>query len=221
MAATSPHLTMSSLVQIRLTFLAPAGRVNITSVLATLSQAFAVYYTDESMVAHPRARAFPLPVLAATSPCATSPPSSTLSLGIITTPSNTTSSNPATLFCAPLPSITPTSTLVAPYVLARSEEQYRTEPITLGLSPNGEAQTQLVVRIPTDGLVRPSTLPGTETRIRVRHSLVVEVRYRVLADGSEVSGERWGQEQVLRLGKAATITSVSDVSIMVDLGRCR
>ena len=56
-----------------------------------------------------------------------------------------------------------------------------------------------VTRIPDDDSVRPTTLEGTDTPIRVKHQLVCQVRYRF-------KGSR--KDQVLEMASAVTIASV-------------
>jgi hypothetical protein len=55
-------------------------------------------------------------------------------------------------------------------------------------------------RVPTDEVVRPSTLPGTETRIRVTHTLILEIRYRK-------EGEV--EDRILLISRPVVIASVS------------
>lgn len=53
--------------------------------------------------------------------------------------------------------------------------------------------------MPTDDIVRPTTLNGTVTPISVSHKLSVEIRY--IQEG--------GEAKVLTIGKDVTIASVS------------
>lgn len=57
-----------------------------------------------------------------------------------------------------------------------------------------------IVRIPDDDHVRPSTLKGTQTPIRVKHKFVVEIKYR-LADGKK--------DMLLTMSTDLVIASVS------------
>lgn len=43
------------------------------------------------------------------------------------------------------------------------------------------------MRVPDDDLVRPTTLDGTETRIRVSHKLSVEIRYRKVGSDEDTA----------------------------------
>lgn len=54
-------------------------------------------------------------------------------------------------------------------------------------------------RIPTDEVVRPSTLSETETRIRVTHSIVLEIRYR---------REGEAEDRLLLISRPVVIASV-------------
>ena len=67
--------------------------------------------------------------------------------------------------------------------------------------PGGEEWSySRIVRIPDDDQVRPSTLEGTKTRIRVKHKLVTEVRYRM--PGSK-------KDMILEMSTDVVIASVS------------
>lgn len=63
-----------------------------------------------------------------------------------------------------------------------------------------------IARLPCDDLIRPTTLDGTETKIRVSHSLVGEIRYRI---GN-------GPDQVLVMSKKVTIASVRPSLHFID-----
>lgn len=63
-------------------------------------------------------------------------------------------------------------------------------------------------RVPNDDHIRPSTLPATETKIRVSHKLVVEVRYRL---GYEE------EDRLLTISRPVTIASVGASPLALDL----
>lgn len=67
------------------------------------------------------------------------------------------------------------------------------------LAPNSPFHYARTMRIPMDDYVRPTTLEGTDARIRVSHKLSVEVRYR--KEGDDV-------DKVLLVGKDVIIGSV-------------
>jgi hypothetical protein len=56
-----------------------------------------------------------------------------------------------------------------------------------------------VMRVPIDDHVRPTTLEGSETPVRVSHKLLVEVRYRAEGEAGD---------KIFLFGKDVTIGSV-------------
>ncbi|GAA5916185.1 uncharacterized protein JCM6883_000103 [Sporobolomyces salmoneus] len=66
------------------------------------------------------------------------------------------------------------------------------------LSPQTEYHYSRICRVPDDDHVRPSTLDGSEGRIRVSHALSVEIRYKV---------EKSEEEKILTISKPITIAS--------------
>ena len=56
----------------------------------------------------------------------------------------------------------------------------REDPVPVHILLHEEPYTySSLFRVPNDDVVRPSTLPATETKIRVTHKLVVECRYKL------------------------------------------
>lgn len=86
----------------------------------------------------------------------------------------------------------------APPPLAYEPRAFLPQPLAR-LQRGKEWQYARVTRIPDDDLVRPTTLDGTETPIRVAHQLVCQVRYRF--KGSK-------KDQVLEMASGVTIASV-------------
>ncbi|KAK4705570.1 hypothetical protein P7C70_g637, partial [Phenoliferia sp. Uapishka_3] len=202
-----PHLTLSSLIQIHLHFLAPSERVEITSVTTTIMQAFTVYYVDSTKVAHPVPRLFVLPILSAMADAngALSPPASSRSLDL----ARPTSYDSTMISPTPtgLPQLLPTSGTLTPYSLARSRETYRSTPVTITLHPAQDAEAKFFVRVPTDEFARPSTLAETDSKIQVRHTLVVDTKYRIATFTGLAGAREWSEEKHVRLGKGVMITS--------------
>ncbi|KAL8276760.1 hypothetical protein RQP46_010816 [Phenoliferia psychrophenolica] len=58
------------------------------------------------------------------------------------------------------------------------------EPL-VNLTPGLEWKYQRLMRVPDDDHVRPSTLEGTDTRIRASHRLSIEIRYRRECDADD------------------------------------
>lgn len=56
---------------------------------------------------------------------------------------------------------------------------------------------ECLLRVLSDDIVRPTTLEGTETRIRVSHKLLIDIRYR-----------KDGEEHILPLQKMVCIATV-------------
>lgn len=81
-------------------------------------------------------------------------------------------------------------------------ESRRLSPKALVELPGGkEWSYSRIVRVPDDDQVRPTTLDGTDTRIRVKHKLVAEVRYRI--GGSK-------KDMILEMSTDVVIASVRD-----------
>lgn len=57
----------------------------------------------------------------------------------------------------------------------------------INISAGEERRLAWIMRVPDDDLVRPTTLDGTETRIRVSHVLSTEVVYRTATGSEDVS----------------------------------
>ncbi|KAL8277053.1 hypothetical protein RQP46_010587 [Phenoliferia psychrophenolica] len=149
MHVSSSHLTVSSLVFLNITFLAPPA-LKIMSVAAFIQQSFELTYLDPAIgtFSPPRQR-------------------KTLFYADQTTP------------------IVEEGSLLARENLGRGAtqplafESRRMSPKPLVEIAAGEEWSySRIVRVPDDDQVRPSTLEGTSTRIRVKHKLVTEVRYR-------------------------------------------
>lgn len=220
---SSPHLTVGSLANIRLSLLSPPQALTIVSIKGILKQQYTLHYADGSVVRPQESRYTLLKVDQRASPNlvipihnpATCQVSSLVSSPILPLPTVATPSQPSpgglavpldegyrpTSRCCqvepdvPLPDLSP---------LAR-------------LNIGDEFHHSRVCRIPTDNLVRATTLPGSKARIGeqrrrsgdgriglislplavVEHQLHIEVRYR--KDGED-------EDMVLSIGKPITIT---------------
>lgn len=148
----SPHLTVSSLLHASLLFLSPPRAVSIILISGQISQTFAVYYNDGKVALPPPIRH----VMAKVDLTAHHAP-------LVPTPSRP----------AHVPGPNGLTNAAAPV------DPIRHDPRPLHqLEREQEYTYTTLYRIPTDDLVRPSTLPETNTRIRVTHHLVLEIRYR-------------------------------------------
>lgn len=67
-----------------------------------------------------------------------------------------------------------------------------------------------MARVPSDDLIRPSTLPGTNTPINVAHELVFEVLFKA-QDADDAESQPKGR-RAFRVERSVTISSVSFLS---------
>lgn len=166
-----------------------------------LKEAFAVHYADPSKITSPPPRLHTLPILSSTfsitqsTPAlSTRPPSS---ITIISEPHSTLSTLPSP------PGVPHVALVGAP------DESYRSQPITIPLqSGRAESGVSFVARAPTSRFIKPTTLKGTTTRIRISHSLVTEVQYRVLKDTSD-GLDIWGDLKTLGFSSPVVVAAVS------------
>ncbi|GAA5992768.1 hypothetical protein JCM10908_006924 [Rhodotorula pacifica] len=148
---SSPHLTVASLIFLGITLERPPEGLKIMSVQAFVRQQFEIHYTNPDLpVSHP-------------------PEQRKL------------------LFYADSSTPVPNSTdnlldrdhlsRGAPPPLAYEPRAFLPQPLAR-LEGGKEWMYARVTRIPDDDSVRPTTLKGTETPIRVQHALVAQVRFR-------------------------------------------
>ncbi|GAA5927870.1 uncharacterized protein JCM15063_006022 [Sporobolomyces koalae] len=149
---SSPHLTVASLLFLSVTFENPPHGLKIMSVSAFILQSFDVTFTDKTITpVKPASQKKLLFWVDSTSPIAES------TEDLLERPNLSRGSLPPLAFER-------RALLAQP--LARLE--------------GGQDWTYArVSRVPDDDAVRPSTLPGTITPIRVKHKLVVQVKYRL------------------------------------------
>ncbi|GAA6029617.1 hypothetical protein JCM8097_000965 [Rhodosporidiobolus ruineniae] len=168
---SSPHLTVASLLFLGVTFEQPPEGLKVMSVQAFVRQDFAIHYSNKDVsVQHPPIQRKLLFYADSTTPL----PTSTEDL-----------------------LDRPNLSRGAPPPLAYEPRAFLPQP--LARLPGGKEWTYArVTRIPDDDSVRPTTLAGTDTPIRVEHSLVCQVRYRF--KGSK-------KDQVLEMSTPVTIAS--------------
>ncbi|BGP14949.1 hypothetical protein JCM10213_007249 [Rhodosporidiobolus nylandii] len=203
---TSPHLTQSALCNVRVALLGPPTAVDIVSVNATITQTFEVHYQDGE-IARPKPRTFTLQkVDQGSSPSLVvaihNPATCTVRPGL-----------PATGSPASFPSSPPPSALPSGLPTEAPVEGFRPQSTCCPILPDKpvadptplaavqaghEFHFSRICRVPDDDCVRPTTLEGTETKIRVAHKMNVEIRYR--KDGDS-------EDMVLSIGKPVTVTS--------------
>ncbi|CEQ40475.1 SPOSA6832_02102 [Sporobolomyces salmonicolor] len=168
---SSPHLTVASLLFLSVTFERPPEGLKVMSVSAFVAQEFEIYYSNpEVPTSRPSKQKKLLFYVDSTSPI----PSSTEDL--LDRPN---------LSRGTLPPLAYEPRAFLPQPLARLER-------------SKEWTYARVTRIPDDDSVRPTTLEGTDTPIRVKHQLVVQIRYRF--KGSK-------KDLVLEMASKVTIAS--------------
>ncbi|KAM0745994.1 hypothetical protein T439DRAFT_330189 [Meredithblackwellia eburnea MCA 4105] len=133
---SSPHLTVASLLNLRVALLGPPEQVTIQSITCSVVQAFEISFKDGS-VSRPPAKSYRL------APVATQP--------------------------TPKP--------ILPYETSDNAPLKDLEPL-YELDKGEEFKWSKLMRIPDDDHCRPTTLEGTDTRIRASHKICVEIRYR-------------------------------------------
>ncbi|KAK4055774.1 hypothetical protein OIV83_000321 [Microbotryomycetes sp. JL201] len=148
---SSPHLTVASLVSIHLSFLAPPKDCVLQSISLTIIQGFTVTYTTTNKIAKPVPKKYVLGKVSSSLPTSTVVP---------LVPSPTTFSH-LSVDNRPV-----------------QNETFIDEQTPLHMLKEGcEFHYSAMFRIPTDDFIRPTTLDGTNTIIKVAHRMLLEVRY--------------------------------------------
>ncbi|GAA6014743.1 hypothetical protein JCM10207_006924 [Rhodosporidiobolus poonsookiae] len=203
---SSPYLTVAALANVRVSLLSPPEPVTIVSVDSFITQSFEITYKN-GRVARPTPKPFILTKVehAASPSFVASVPSAAACTGepqpgpIPTSPSTALCVSPAS---APLlepattsdPDLKPGSTYCRPKLVP--------DPCPLARVKSGqEFHHARIVRVPDDDYVRPTTVEGTDTPIRVSHKMSVEIRYRKEGDNPDA------EDMVFTMGKAINITS--------------
>ncbi|SGY78836.1 BQ5605_C008g04968 [Microbotryum silenes-dioicae] len=173
----SPHLTISSLIHTHVEFLAPPLSCTVVAIASFMAQTFEVTYKDGQRACPPTRRHF-LPKVDPTRAHATP---------LIPTPSR------------PVPIST---TGPAGYSPLAPVDPIREDPVPLHVLEQEHPWTyEIVARVPRDELIRPTTLEGTLTPIKVKHRFILEIRYRV--DGED-------EDRLLTVGRNCCIASMFD-----------
>lgn len=66
-----------------------------------------------------------------------------------------------------------------------------------------------LAQLPGDDLIRPSTLAGTKTPLRVHHEIVLEARFLHMNHAEPEEGSNNNKVRVLRVERPVVISSVS------------
>ncbi|KAK4055772.1 hypothetical protein OIV83_000319 [Microbotryomycetes sp. JL201] len=185
----SPYLTVAALLSTRVTLLGPPQPVDIIGIETYIKQQYKVSFNDSSRNSSPEPKRFRLRKV--------DPFKVTPSLVIPVCVNDCSPEEPRKnaaeriLKSCQLPDKEPCCPV--------KPDVYSTDPTPLKqLRDNEGFHYSRTARVPTDDFVRPTTLPGTETRIRVGHKVVVEIRYRIQGETSD---------KVLVIGKDVTIAS--------------
>ncbi|ORY91745.1 hypothetical protein BCR35DRAFT_286729 [Leucosporidium creatinivorum] len=184
----SPHLTVASLVNVRVTMLGAPSPVQILSIDSFVTQQYEIQYTN-GKVHHPKAKRYILRKISSTD----STPSPSLCVPICTGSCN--GGQPTSQELPLAPASSPSSTDCCP---PRPDLPSCDSNPLAALDAEQGFHYSRTMRVPTDDHVRPTTLEGTKARIRVSHKLSVEVRYRLA--GAE-------QDKILFIGKDMVIGS--------------
>ncbi|KAM0788678.1 hypothetical protein ACM66B_002775 [Microbotryomycetes sp. NB124-2] len=185
----SPYLTVAALLCSRVTLLGSPTPVDIISIDTYIKQQYHISFNDSSKNVSPEPKRFKLRKV--------DPFKATPSLVIPICVNDCCPEEPRKnaadrlLNACQLPEKEPCCPV--------KPDVYSTDPTPLKqLSDNEGFHYSRTARVPTDDFVRPTTLPGTETRIRVGHKVMVEIRYRIKGDT---------KDKVLVIGKDVTIAS--------------
>ncbi|KAI5475765.1 Arrestin-like, N-terminal and Immunoglobulin E-set domain protein [Pseudohyphozyma bogoriensis] len=147
---SSPHLTVASLLALKVVIPSPPLATKILSIESFIQQSFTILYADTSLVVRPPARRYKLH-----------------------------------------------------YVDQHEEMSNSSQPVVVSkplavLNPEGSFSYAKLARCPTETHIKPTTLEGTETRIRVSSAIVVEMRYKI----------EGGDEKVVVVNRPVVLDSV-------------
>ncbi|KDE07952.1 hypothetical protein MVLG_01858 [Microbotryum lychnidis-dioicae p1A1 Lamole] len=196
----SPHLTVASLLSVRVALPSPPAPVEIKSINSSIHQTYEVHYADGRISRPPvekhlltkvSMRASPsLSVPICTTECGTEAPESSTASG----------PEPAQRFLSRPLTRDPTGTPCCP----PRPDSPESDPLPLSLLKGQEDDFvyHRMFRCPTDDLVRPTTLAGcNDSPIKVSHALVIEIQYRLVDQPADVP------DYVLTIRKPIQITS--------------
>ncbi|KDE07950.1 hypothetical protein MVLG_01857 [Microbotryum lychnidis-dioicae p1A1 Lamole] len=195
----SPHLTVASLLSVRVALPSPPAPVEIKSINSSIHQTYEIHYTDGQIAKPPSQthlltkvsmKAFPsLTVPICTTDCGSDTPESSDELG--PEPARRFLKNPLLLnlshtpCCPPKPDVAE----VDPF------------PLKLLNGQEDEFVYNRMFRCPTDAYIRPTSLEESNNIIRASHVIAVEIRYR---QSGQTAKE---PDQVLTIRKSISITS--------------
>ncbi|GAA6014720.1 hypothetical protein JCM10207_006917 [Rhodosporidiobolus poonsookiae] len=204
---SSPHLTVAALANVRVSLLGPPQPVKIISVNGVITQTFEVTYKN-GKVAKPKPRPFVLTKVDHTASPSLfvpvhNPATCTVEPGPVPTdPSTALSVSPVSApYLEPAPTPEPAFRPVSACCHPKPDQPVPDPSPLARVEPGQEFHHARIVRVPDDDHVRPTTLEGTDTPIRVSHKMSVEIRYRKEGDTPDT------EDMVLTIGKPITITS--------------
>ena len=114
---------------------------------------------------------------------------------------------PTSKRCATRP-VPPTSPASAPVQEVSTRQKSHTGAQELISLVSGDSyRLEWLVRLPNAAILRPTTFDGTDSRIRVRHKLSIEIRYR-----------KEGDEEDILLSVQRTVRIASASSRVCDVG---
>ncbi|KAK4056513.1 hypothetical protein OIO90_002360 [Microbotryomycetes sp. JL221] len=190
----SPYLTVASLLSTRVTLLGPPQPVTIVGIESFIQQQYEISFNDSRKNVKPERTRYKLKkvdpfkvspslvIPVCVNECLPSEPRSNAADRLLTEPKYVDDQQVKENPCCPV-----------------KPDVYSTDPTPLRqLNACEGFHYSRTMRVPTDDHVRPTTLPGTETRIRVGHKVFVEIRYRLQGETSD---------KVLVIGKEVTIAS--------------
>jgi len=218
---SSPHLTIASLLNVRADFVAPNRNATIVSIQGIINQQFTISYDDPDVVSSPPVERHVLAKVGKKAqPAPWSQPNATHAATTRPPASSAGASSPAASFAScpgsgsgsrsgsgsdagssrssPGP---PSCVIKSKYKGVSGEVVIGDEVPLARVGPGHEFAYSRVMRVPDDDFVRSTTLEGSDGRIRVAHTLAVEIRYKI--DGDDEG------DKIIRLAKKLTIASVS------------
>jgi hypothetical protein len=177
-SVSSANFSVSALVNLRLTLLGPPRPVTLISFTAFLTQRFELWSKNGSSVQ-------------------TTP----RNIPLVEVDSATISPSPSELDKTS-PSLSSRSNLVPP------SSPNPKPPCHIPLAAGTLFTHSRLCRIPSDKFVRPTTLPGTETPLRVSHTCSVKIRFRV-------EGEK--EDRVISIARDVVVASWCVLSLSLTV----
>ncbi|KAK4056515.1 hypothetical protein OIO90_002362 [Microbotryomycetes sp. JL221] len=191
---SSPHLTVSSLISVHLSFLSPPKDCTLQYIGLIIVQSFTIIYDNPRKVAKPVPKRYSLGKVRCTAPSV--PLRTTL-----TTSSHL--SNAASSWRG----VTGGGGGMANGFQLDNDEFIQEQTPLHQLDVGQEYHYSALFRVPNDDYIRPTTLKGTKTNIRVEHRLLVEIRY----------SKRGGDDRLLSIQRPVEIASCCCLSEYLSL----